>query len=229
MSRKQQREGADDYRPGCDLAEVLVPEDKWSGRPARQTTGFNLEALARLVAQPPRDPDIILGALVEEALSACGAGSAGVSLEDLGVSPPIFRWRAVAGRMAPFLGGTMPRDFSPCTETVARNRTLVMREPVRHYPYIRQLGIELREVMLVPFGIADKPVGTVWVIHHDDTRHFSAADARVMANLATFAAAAVSIRASARRLADTRARLVEHSAALRNAIPKARARGAGTH
>ncbi len=46
------------------------------------------------------------------------------------------------------------------------------------------------EVLLVPFYVAGKAVGTIWVIVHDQSHRFDTEDLRIMTNLGTFAAAA---------------------------------------
>jgi len=59
-----------------------------------------------------------------------------------------------------------------------------------HYRYFAEVQPRVFEVLLVPFHAANRPVGTVWVVNHDETAQFDAEDARVMSDLAAFAAAA---------------------------------------
>jgi hypothetical protein len=97
----------------------------------------------------------------------------------------------VAGRPAPFLNGTMPRFFSQCGEAIERNAPLLMRHPVRHYPYASALGMPLVEVLFAPFSIGQRPVGTVWIVAHNDSVHFDADDARRVRELSSFASLAI--------------------------------------
>lgn len=99
-----------------------------------------------------------------------------------------------------------------------------MREPVRHYPYIRRVGAPLEEVLLVPFAVGGRPVGTVWVIDHDGSQRFNANHARIVANLANFAAAAVTLNESVRRLAAMGTRLDTLSEQVRAALKASRTR-----
>lgn len=151
------RSTIDPYRPGCPLEEVLITE-KLRTRVARTIPAKDqqiaVDALTRAMGSTP---DKVMDTLADHALRLCDAQSAGISVEDLSVTPAVFRWHAVAGKMSPSRGGTMPRDFSPCTETTARGSPLLMRQPVRHYPYVESLGVKLEEVLLVPFLSAVAP------------------------------------------------------------------------
>lgn len=130
-------------------------------------------------------PQALLQKLAETALDLCHADSAVVSVAE----GEVFRWRATAGRFAPFLGGTMPREFSPCGTVLDHNAALLMADPVRHYPYIANLTLPVRELLLVPFYRGDTPIGTVWVVSHTD-RNFDAEDERLVTSLSRFTAAA---------------------------------------
>ena len=182
---------AADFLPGCPLEEVIA-NDLLQSRPAPSIDpAVERDVISVLSNGILTGSERMLELLADHALRLCRAQSAGISLEDLAVSPPVFRWRATAGRLEAFVNGTMPHHFSPCTETVTRNQVLLMREPVRHYPYVRALGIPMTEVLLAPFTVEAKPVGTVWVVMHDESRRFDQEDARMLVLLSRFAAMAV--------------------------------------
>ena len=46
------------------------------------------------------------------------------------------------------------------------------------------------EALLLPFSVAGKTVGTIWVVAHDERRKFDAEDERMVTTLAKFASAA---------------------------------------
>jgi hypothetical protein len=50
------------------------------------------------------------------------------------------------------------------------------------------------EALLAPFSFEGKPVGTIWVVTHEERRRFDAEDARRIGNLGRFAAAAFRLR-----------------------------------
>jgi len=93
-------------------------------RPSRapdfQAENAALHSLAQHLAD---QPEALLGTLANVAVAlCCPTGSAGVSLlEPTDAGEDVFRWVALAGQLAAHVGGTTPRDFSPCgTCTVAR-------------------------------------------------------------------------------------------------------------
>ncbi|HET8948826.1 MAG TPA: ATP-binding protein [Candidatus Polarisedimenticolia bacterium] len=146
-----------------------------------------MEALAE--ATERGGADSLLQTLSETALGLCRAHSAGVSLLDEEGGAGVFRWRGAAGVWAKFLGGSMPRDMSPCGVVLDRDRPLLMSYPERHFLYEGEAP-PLTEVLLVPFHHEGKAVGTVWLIAHDETRRFDAEDLRLMTRLSRFAATA---------------------------------------
>ncbi len=154
------------------------------------------EALSSLIQVMSDAPDQVLQKLADTAMSLCGAGSAGISLVDTDAGKDVFRWRATAGRYTEYLGGTMPRDFSPCGEVLRRDAPILMINMVHYYGYVSQLSSPPHEVLLVPFHAEGKPVGTVWVVSHDDSRKFDTEDLRVLRSLTNFAS--VAVRAFAR-------------------------------
>lgn len=180
--------------------EQILANEEFAKRPSRapdhQLENEALRDLARKLGQSPR---VAMQGLVEQALRICGAESAGISIAELEGDREIFRWHAVAGQLAPFLNGTMPRDFSPCGEVVRRRETLLMRHMIRHYGYVEQLNMPLPEVMLVPFFHQDQPIGTIWVVSHSGQRGFDSEDRRLLESLATFTTGIVQAYLAARR------------------------------
>ena len=150
-------------------------------------------ALRALMEQLASSPSGALDLLVQTALSLCRAQSAGVSIEENQDGLSVFRWHAVAGEWTKYLGGTMPRDASPCGTVLDLNCALLMARPHLHYPIPPDVEPRISEVLLVPFRSKDKPVGTIWIIHHDEHRKFDREDLRVMTSLSAFAGAGFTI------------------------------------
>jgi signal transduction histidine kinase/ActR/RegA family two-component response regulator len=175
----------------ASVDEVLITSEL-NGRPVRQpdyaAESQALVALANVMAESPQS---VFQKLAEVALELCQAGSAGISVWEPNSTPDIFRWRATAGEYTPYLGGTMPRCFSPCGTVLDRNAPLLMADPERFFPYISELCAPVREVLLVPFYQGEKAIGTVWVVAHTADKHFDAEDARLVTSLTKFAGAAV--------------------------------------
>jgi signal transduction histidine kinase len=145
-------------------------------------------ALVHVAQEMAARPASLLQTLVDTALALCRAGSAGISLLETHDGEAVFRWAALAGAYAVHRNGTMPRDASPCGMTIARNATQLLVTPGRVFPAVR-VTPPIVECLLVPFTVDGRPIGTVWILAHDDQRKFDAEDARLVQTLAQFAAA----------------------------------------
>jgi GAF domain-containing protein len=126
--------------------------------------------------------------LSELAMKLTGAGSAGISLEDMDEDSPVFRWIATAGEFSRYSNGTMPRNFSPCGTVVDRRKTLLMADPGRRYEYIRtKLHAPIRTALLVPYIRQGHYAGTLWVISHQEGTSFTTSDVQAIQSLTIFA------------------------------------------
>jgi signal transduction histidine kinase len=172
-------------------------------RPANYVAENNaLIALARAMVT---SPDGILQKLAETALALCHAGSAGISL--LEPDGAHFHWPAITGAWAAQTGGGTPREYGPCGTVLDRNAPQLMSHPERHFTYLAEVTPSIEEVLLIPFYIAGKAVGTIWVIAHDAMHPFDGEDLRVMTNLGIFAASAYQTLASMAQTAATQGEL----------------------
>ena len=149
------------------------------------------EAWEKLTNAFVNQPATLAQALADTALALTGAQASGISLDQSDAAQPVFRWIATSGTYSCYLNGTMPRHFSPCGEVVSRNAPVLMREMRKLYTYVEALNESPHEVLLVPFHHLGKPVGTVWIVRHDDARGFDAEDLRVIQKLTRFAGSAV--------------------------------------
>jgi signal transduction histidine kinase/AmiR/NasT family two-component response regulator len=187
--------GSDMVSRDSDLESVLATPElhrRAPRPPDYETETRGLASLAQAMTQPPA---AILRALAAAALSACRAGSAGVSLiEEGGLTS---RWHAVEGELAPFLRGTMPRAFSPCGTVVDRGELQLFSFPQRHFVYLAKVQPTIVEALLIPFTVDGSAAGAIWVVSHDERRRFDAEDARLLDKLGKFAAAVYQLRSSA--------------------------------
>jgi hypothetical protein len=156
----------------------------------RDLAGQN-EAVHALPELLHRHPAALAARLLDIAMEFCHAGSAGISwLEQTEAGNPIFRWTALAGRFAPHLDGTVPRNFSPCGLCLDLGRPILLAYPGRLFPYLNDIPIPVVEGLAVPvYGIGRRPLGTIWVAAHDEAWRFDGEDLRLMTRLADFAAA----------------------------------------
>ena len=146
------------------------------------------EALMGLAQTLADAPDKILQRLAETALQLCRADTAGISLLDQQDGAEVFRWEALAGVFSDRLNATMPKNASPCGTTIVRNATQLMYMAERVFPALKSEP-PVVEALLIPFYVANKPIGTVWVVAHDERRKFDQEDERIIKTLAQFASA----------------------------------------
>ncbi|WP_396614754.1 ATP-binding protein [Lysobacter soli] len=149
------------------------------------------QTLARLAEVFALAPEQLGQCLAESAMAMTQAHAAGISLDEPEATPRVFRWVATAGSYTDYLGQTMPWDFSPCGEVIRRDTAILMHDMRRLYAYVDGLPLPPHEVLLVPFHRNNAPIGTVWVVRHDDDRPFDLEDLRVVQTLTRFAGAAV--------------------------------------
>lgn len=147
------------------------------------------------------NPNEVLPRLVRLAMEATGADSAGISI--LEHRDRQFRWFALHGSLSAFEGTRTPFDFSPCGITLANNEPVLMKHPEAVYDWIRDAGISVPEVLLVPLRLREPDetgaVGTLWVVA-SKSKHFSQEHARVLTELAAFSAVALRMVQSEERL-----------------------------
>ena len=157
------------------LAEIDITA-QLAQRPARSPDyAAENRALVHLAHEMATHPAHILQTLVDTALVLCPADTAGLSLLESDNGEAVFRWEAVAGVFADRLNNTMPRDASPCGTTIDRNAPQLMYMPERFFPALTAVP-PVVEALLIPFQVAGTPIGTVWVIAHNERRKFDRED-----------------------------------------------------
>jgi two-component sensor histidine kinase len=96
-----------------------------------------------------------------------------------------FRWTALAGEFSSYVGGTTPRRNSPCGLCLDEGATILVHRPASVFEYFNDAHVPIIEGLIVPlYDTGRNPLGTLWIVSHDETRRFDAADARVMEQLA---------------------------------------------
>lgn len=157
-------------------------------------------AIRTLLKALADSPTTILQTLAVTALEVCAGHSAGISLLEQGEAGHLsakgdtFRWHGVAGRWAPMLWTTTTRrDHGPCGTVLDRDTTVLFSYAHRHFTEFAAVDPLLVEALLVPFHVHGQAVGTIWVVLHDESRHFDGEDQRMLESLANFATIAYEI------------------------------------
>lgn len=167
---------------------------------SRPTRPLRLELEARLLRDITSviidDPRAAITRILEALVVLCGAGSAGFSiLEDLPDGTKRFRWDAMAGPLDIHIGGTTPRDFSPCGLCLDAGKTILVRRPFAVFEYFNVAVRPLLEGLIAPlYDAHQRPLGTIWVVHHDVTNRFDAEDVRVIEHVASLMVLALKLR-----------------------------------
>lgn len=186
------------HNPAVPLENVVVTQELLQ-RPSRAPDiAAENRAMLELAQYLSENPTEILQKLAEVTLTLCRAGSAGISIIE--AESEVFRWYAVAGALAAHRWGTLPRFFSPCGIVVDSEAVQLMSFPAKHFAYLAEVKPPVVEVLLIPFSLNKKIVGTVWVVSHDAARHFDNEDVRIVTNLTAFAAAGVKTQRTQNKL-----------------------------
>src|ERR1041384_5469483 len=113
-------------RVDCLSLDSVLTTHELGHRPSRPPDyEGEVKVLTLLMHEMAEAPESILRLLADSALELCRAHSSGISLLEEEKERKVFRCRAVAGKWAGYLGGTMPREASPCGAVLDRNTPLL--------------------------------------------------------------------------------------------------------
>jgi PAS domain-containing protein len=169
--------------------DLLITE-ALTQRPRRsQDLPAEVQAMHELAQQVATRSARVLDRLAELAVKLCDAGSAGVSLlEESPAGETAFRWVALAGALESYVGGSTPRDHSPCGICLDRNEPVLLSRPSRVFEYFNEATPRIVEGLLLPLhDEAGRPFGTIWIVSHEEGRGFDAGTVETMTRLASFA------------------------------------------
>jgi len=141
-------------------------------------------ALRRLSRDLSENQETVLQELVNTAVESCGADSAGISLEE--PENGTFRWIAVAGSFAQYLGGRTPRNYSPCGTCLDAGRPQLYGVTKPFYDHLGVTAEPIIDGMLIPWS-NEFLRGTLWVVSHSSEEAFNSEDYKLLSSLADFA------------------------------------------
>lgn len=170
------------------LASVLCTEELHRRTSRPPDYAAEIRAMTVLVQALADSPRTILQTLADTILTNFNAHSAGLSL--LTKDGKRFYWPAIAGLWKHHVGGGTAREFGPCGDVLDCNGPLLFAHFERRYHYLLKATPNAEECLLVPFHVKGKAVGTIWMMAHNELRHFDAEDLRQLESLGRFASAA---------------------------------------
>ena len=174
--------------------EDIVITHELSSRPIRTVnSAAEAEALRTLTRVMATSPTDLTETLLRLALELCRADTAGLSLlETAPHGEQIFRWTNLAGVFRAHVGGFTPRNFSPCGTCLDRNSPQLFWYPSRLFQYLNRVDTPIVEALVVPLvPIGEDPLGTIWILTHQEEKHFDGEDVRIMTSLAEFTSTAL--------------------------------------
>jgi len=176
------------------VASVIITHQLETRTPRAVNLQLETKAFSELADLFAAEPENFLKRLVEITRELCDGDTVGISVEQVDEKgAKIFRWVAIAGDLKHLVGGTMPRNFSPCGVCVDQNSVLLMDHLDRAYPDLREAPLPFIEALLLPWHTSGGAVGTLWVVAHSDRRKFDREDMRLVSCLAAFASAAIQL------------------------------------
>ncbi len=180
------------FRGTVTLKDILITEALLQRSPRTPNWQAEAEAMRTLMRQMASSSDDLLQSLANTAVDLCQAGAAGVSLlETTPEGETVFRWNVLAGTFAHHVGGSTPRNFSPCGVCLDQGAPVLLSHPERYFTYLQAADTPIVEGLVLPL-IADSHLfGTIWIVSHDEVRQFDSEDVRVMTSLADFTATAL--------------------------------------
>jgi len=178
--------GADCESPRL-VEATIITDALWSRSSRPPDLKTEIEAFREIARDMvTRDPLTVLNSLITHAMRLCKADSAGISLLEKGQNDDqIFRWVAAKGAMEQYIGGTTPRNFSPCGICLERNCAQLFSHPERYYTYLKRI-LPMSELLLIPLYGDHDAMGTLWVLSHDGQRKFDCEDARILSSVGEF-------------------------------------------
>lgn len=183
------------------LNDILITEELWRRAPRPPNWQAEAEAMRSLGRQMAQASESLMQTLVDTAHELCQAGTTGVSL--LGTTPDgteIFRAQALAGTLAHYVGGSIPRNFSPCGVCLEQGSPVLFSYPERYFTYFQDANTPIVEGLVLPLIADSHMLGTIWIMSHDEGRQFDSGDVRVMTSLADFTATALLLQRQTREL-----------------------------
>jgi len=174
------------------LEDVVVNGELLSRRLRTVHGRVEIKAMYELAELLGGEPRPVLKRLAQMAIELCEAGTGGISMiETAEEGAQCFRWQALAGALEKYEGGTTPRDWSPCGECLKSAKPMLYSYPGRFFTYFQDVDTAIVEGLVIPMYAAGWPIGTIWVVSHDERRHFDAEDVRIMTSLGSFVTASL--------------------------------------
>jgi len=174
-------------QPTATLEDVLITRELYNHWPKQLDVEAKRSELQNLADHRNDGVLEVMQRLVDACLRMCKADTAALSvLTYLESNEPAFRWDAVAGSLATYVGQTTPRKSSLCGTTLKRNSPQLFSRPGRHFHHLNNVTPTIVEALVVPIYLDNFALGTVWIVSHDKRQKFDSADVDIINSLGSF-------------------------------------------
>jgi hypothetical protein len=183
------------FSTSTQLSDVLITEQLQS-RPKRLANiPMELAALREINRYIAGGSAAPLEELCQYAVSMCHAGSAGISILRTLDDGEYMCLDLVVGKAASMTGGTAPRHNSPCGICIKHKAPQLFDRPGRYFDWMASMEIPFIESLVIPiFRSNTKPIGTMWIVSHDEGRRFDKEDVRILRELSGYVLTAITRR-----------------------------------
>jgi RNA polymerase sigma factor (sigma-70 family) len=176
--------------PSVSLADVVISDELLSRRIHTVPSRIEIKAMYELANLMVEGTPRLMKRLAQMAIELCNAGSGGISMLEAGDDgDQLFRWRALAGELERYEGGSTPREWSPCGQCLKAAKPMLYSYPARFFTYFQDVATTIVEGLVIPMYANSQPIGTIWIISHEERRNFDAEDVRIMTSLGSFVSA----------------------------------------
>jgi two-component sensor histidine kinase len=172
-------------------------------------------AICELSKSLAENPSATVRHLLDIAQDLCAAGSAGLSLVHLDqTGEATMRWESVRGALSTHEAAEAPRDGTPCGLCLDIGIAILVSRPQLVFDEVADELPPIAEILSIPlYDGARKPLGALWVAHHDSEAHFDSDDVRIAEQLAAHLALALKLQEQARDHARALALFESHQRA----------------
>lgn len=183
--------------------DVIITSEFHRRRTRPENPALELAALKHLTTFLTAEPSAVLNELATVLVQVCGAGSAGVTLEERRHPTETLQCAATVGQLASERHPWVPRD-SPSGTVIDSQRAEVFHRPERFYASLRHT-LTFEELLVVPWQLNSGRKGAVWVALHESGRHLNPEDLRLVTAISDFARHALqrSLSQETRRSCET--------------------------
>jgi hypothetical protein len=167
------------------VEDVIITSEFQRRKPHPQSPALELAALRHLTNYLSSSPVVVLKEFSKILVQVCGAGSAGVTLEERRHTVDTLECVGATGQLASEQLHRTSRH-SPCGAVIEAWQVELFRRPERFYSSMRTQNTRIEELLVVPWQLTSGRRGAIWVAQHEHHKHFNQEHLRLVTALSDF-------------------------------------------